>query len=70
MKTACDGTGLVLRLYEAEKTGCRTVLKVSVPFREAVETNMLEEEQGSLGAGPEIPLDFRAFEIKTIKLVR
>mgnify|MGYP001623967412 CR=1 FL=1 len=70
VKPACDGTGVILRLYEAEKTGCRIVLKVSVPFREAVETNMLEEEQGSLGAGPEIPLDFRAFEIKTIKLVR
>ena len=62
--------GLVLRLYEAEKTGCRAVLRVSVPFREAVETNMLEEEQVGLGAGAEIPLDFRAFEIKTIKLVR
>ncbi len=31
---------------------------------------MLEEEPGSFGAGPEIPLDFRAFEMKTIKLVR
>ena len=60
---------LVLRLYEAMGTGTRAVLSTSLPFRSASQTNMLEqvEEQLNLVNG-QLALDFRPFEIKTLRL--
>jgi len=70
VKLAEDGSGdVILRLYEAKRMATRCVLTTTLPVEGASLANMLEEgeadlmiENGHLG------LDFRAFEIKTIRL--
>jgi len=61
---------IVLRLYESKRSAARCILTTSLPVRKAVQTNMLEEDDHAIDIMPdgEIPLDFRPFEIKTIKL--
>ncbi|NLX92535.1 MAG: alpha-mannosidase [Clostridiales bacterium] len=71
IKPAEDGTGIVLRLYEAEKYGCKTVLRPGFAYKNAYVTNMLEEIDSQLECGVDggIELTLGAFEIKTIKFV-
>jgi len=70
VKPAEDGTDdVILRLYESMRTAARCTLHVFRPIQSAVLTNMLEEELGPLAFdGPDLALDFRPFEIKTIRL--
>ncbi len=58
----------LLRIYEAEGTRTAVTLEFSTAVRAVSITNMLEEEQESLGGGVEIPIVFEAFEIKSIKI--
>jgi len=70
VKPAEDGSGdLVVRLYEAKRTATTCTLETSLPVKQAVETNMLEEgtRQVSCRSG-RIALSFRPFEIKTLCL--
>jgi alpha-mannosidase len=61
---------LIIRLYECLGGACTTTLRFSRPLSAAQERDMLEDNPRDLPAGEkELPLDFRAFEIKTI-LVR
>lgn len=60
------GKGFILRLYEAEGSGDRAVLRFPFPVKRLALTNMLEEVQEELGKHQEIQLSFRAFEIKTV----
>jgi alpha-mannosidase len=70
IKLAEDGSGdMIIRLYEAKRMATRCCLTTTMPVEGASLANMLEEgeadlmiENGHLG------LDFRAFEIKTIRL--
>ena len=57
-----------MRLYEAE--GTYTHAKVTLDrVPESIEiTNMLEEVQEAMNAAQTFELDFRPFEIKTIKI--
>ena len=72
VKPAEDGSGdLILRLYEAKNadTDCR--LSVNIPFNKAWETDLMENRQEELmirDGG--LPLHFRNFEVKTIRLER
>lgn len=60
---------IVLRLYESMGTKTRARLNTSLPFDAAHRTNMLEDELEVLNfAGDNMILEFRPFEIKTIKL--
>jgi alpha-mannosidase len=70
VKPAEDGSGdVVIRLYEAKRMATRCVLTTSLPVRSAALTNMLEEEEGRLRlAGGDIALEFRPFEVKTVRL--
>ena len=70
VKPAEDGSGdVIVRLYESKRTATRCILETSLPIKNAVQTNMLEEEQGDLALDEStIALDFRPFEIKTIRL--
>lgn len=70
VKPAEDGSGdLVLRLYESKRTATRCALTTSLPFRSAAQTNMLEETEAALSCdGGSIPLEFRPFEVKTLRL--
>jgi alpha-mannosidase len=71
VKPAEDGSdkAIVLRLYEAIGTKTRTRLVTSLPIQAAFQTNMLEEvlEPLEIFTG-ELNLEFRPFEIKTLKL--
>ena len=71
LKPAEDGSGdLILRLYESRRSATSCTLCVDLPVAEAFETNMLEEEPSPLNVDEgAIPLMFRAFEVKTLRLV-
>lgn len=71
VKPAEDGSAdIILRLYEAKRTATRCTLETDLPLKAVVQTNMLEETEAPLAcAGGSIPLDFRPFEIKTLRLV-
>ncbi len=71
VKPAEDGSGdLVLRLYESMRTTTQVKLTTSLPVAAVHRTDMLENIASSLtiedGA---ISLEFRPFEIKTLRLV-
>ena len=70
VKTAEDGDGIIVRLYEAEcnKTNVRITFNSAV--RKVTELNMLEDEKINdvVLAGQTASLTFRPFEIKTLKL--
>jgi alpha-mannosidase len=71
VKPAEDGSGdIVVRLYESARTATRCVLHTTLPVRKVLETDMLEKTVrviDRLGNGG-IELDFRPFEIKTLRL--
>lgn len=60
--------GFILRLYEAEGAADTVTLHFGVPVKGLAETNMLEEIQREYQAAQQIQLDFRPFEIKTLKV--
>ncbi len=70
VKLAEDGTGdLILRLYEGMRTATRCVLSTSLSIRSAAIVDMLERNPRQLECEPgRIGLDFRPFEIKTLRL--
>lgn len=70
VKPAEDGSGdVVLRLYESVRTATRCELRTSLPVKRAVETDMLENRVRALALrNGALELDFRPFEIKTIRL--
>lgn len=71
VKPAEDGSkDIVVRLYESKRTATRCTLTTTLPLTSAVETDMLEEaEPQKLSCdGGKVALDFRAFEIKTVRL--
>lgn len=68
-KRAEDGSGdWILRLYEASGRGVRAQLQIGVPWERGWETTMLEHVagEGFPAPGP-VALEFRAFEIKTLR---
>ncbi|MHB9106058.1 MAG: alpha-mannosidase [Armatimonadota bacterium] len=71
VKPAEDGSGdVIVRLYEAKRAATKCTLAASLPTKQVLATNMLEEggETVPLVNG-NIELDFRPFEIKTLRLV-
>jgi len=60
---------LVLRLYESLGGRCRTVLRFARKLRAASETDMLEDNPKALSVqGNALALEFRPFEIKTVRV--
>ncbi len=74
VKPAEDASGdLIVRLYESMRSATTCTLTGSLPFRLVVETDMLENTVGTLDCipadhGSSVNLDFRAFEVKTLRL--
>lgn len=70
VKPAEDGSNdVVVRLYEAKRMATRCSLTTSLPVKSAWQTNMLEEKQSDLSISDgKIALEFRPFEIKTVRL--
>lgn len=71
VKSPEDGSNgeLILRLYESLGGKNRTSLRFSRELRSAAQTDMLEENPITLPVqGRELNLEFRPFEIKTVRL--
>ena len=70
VKLAEDGSGdLIMRLYESKKAAVHTALFTTLPVVQAWSCTMLEEKETELVVEDKsISLDFRAFEIKTLRL--
>lgn len=70
VKWAEDGSGFVVRLYEAGRMGTPVTMKVNAHFQEAAEVNLLEERKSSIVFGDsKIHFLMKPFEIKTIKFI-
>lgn len=75
-KPAEDGSGdIILRLYEAMRTATRCCLTTTLPIGMVRQTDMLENTLEGVEAIVEVndgrmELDFRPFEIKTLRLKR
>jgi len=70
VKPAEDGSGdIIVRLYESKRAATRCRLTTSLPVAAVFETDMLENDCRELSAYYEaIALEFRPFEIKTLRL--
>ena len=70
VKLAEDGSNdLILRLYEAKRNRTHCTLATILPVAKVSQTDMLERYQSELPLkGAKIELDFRPFEIKTLRL--
>jgi alpha-mannosidase len=70
VKPAEDESGdIIVRLYESKRCASRCMLTVYVPFARVSQTGMLENPEKDLQHTAEgVPLEFRAFEIKTVRL--
>lgn len=70
VKLAEDGSGdVIVRLYESKHmtTGC--TLTIGLPVKTAAETDMMEENPTQLSCSHgKVPLEFRPFEVKTVRL--
>ncbi|MDD5672908.1 MAG: glycoside hydrolase family 38 C-terminal domain-containing protein [Chitinivibrionales bacterium] len=71
IKPAEDGSGdIVLRLYECKHSATRCAVRVDLPVKAAMITDMLENKTGDCEfVNNMLMLDFRPFEIKTVRLV-
>ena len=66
-----DSNAFVLRLYECEGSKTTANIRLSVPVGSAFLTNLLEDEQAALEVVDNaIDLQFKPFEIKTLKCSR
>jgi alpha-mannosidase len=70
VKPAEDGSAdVVVRLFESKRMATRCALSTSLPASGAVQTDMLESVQGELPFdNGQISLEFRPFEVKTVRL--
>jgi alpha-mannosidase len=70
VKPAEDGSSdVVVRLYESKRAATGCTLTTSLPVREAIQTDMLENGDKRLScSNGQVALEFRAFEVKTIRL--
>ena len=69
VKKAEDSDDIVLRLYESEHRGTRVQLHFNIPVRSVTETNLMEQDTLPLDLQEDrIALDFRPFEIKTLRV--
>ncbi len=70
VKPAEDGSAdIVVRLYDSKRTATRCTLEASLPVARAFESDLLETAGQEIEVvGGCIPLDFRPFEIKTLRL--
>jgi alpha-mannosidase len=70
VKKAEDDDGIVIRLYESAHSGTRAKLRLGFGAIAASETDLMENEICPLElVGDAVALEFRPFEIKTVKVM-
>lgn len=70
VKTADDGKGIILRLYEAFNRSCNATLTFAKPIKKAAQCDMLEQEVMDLEkSGNTVFIHVKPYEIKTILIL-
>jgi alpha-mannosidase len=65
------GNAIIVRLYECEHRSTRATVHFDFPVDSATETNLMEEPLGPLTLrSNRVTLDFRPFEIKTVRVTK
>ncbi len=68
VKVSEDGKAVVVRLYEASRSRVKAKVSFGFPVKALEETDMLEQAEGKLKLKDgSVELEFRPFEIKTLK---
>lgn len=71
VKKAEEGDDIIIRLYEAEHKAAHARVRFGFPIRAAAEVNLMEEEAKPLTVRSDgVTLEFRPFEIKTVRVTR
>ena len=71
IKTSEDGSSIILRLYEIDGKETECFITLNLFGRSKfIQTNLVEEEDNSLGEGSELKLKFEPFEIKTVRIIK
>ena len=71
IKCAEDGDGVIVRLYESQRSRGPVDLWFAYPLQEAWETNLLEEDQSSLYVdGNQVAFELKPYQILTVRLRR
>ena len=69
IKTAQDGDGWILRVYEAEQRRGKVKINCVLPFERVTECNLMEENEEEIAVnGDEFEFAIKPFEVKTFRL--
>lgn len=69
IKTAQDGDGWIVRVYEAEQRRGKVKISCALPFAQVTECNLMEENEGEIAAADgEFAFTIKPFEVKTFRL--
>lgn len=69
IKTAQDGDGWILRVYEAEQRRGKVKIKCALPFERVTECNLMEENEEEVAVtGDTFIFTIKPFEVKTFRL--
>ncbi|MBV7328441.1 hypothetical protein KFU94_09315 [Chloroflexi bacterium TSY] len=69
VKQAEDDDGLIVRLYENERTSPTVELSTGFPIAQAYQCNLLEEEEGTVETeGNRVSLKVNPYQIMTVRL--
>ena len=69
VKQSEDGTGMIVRMYEAWRMKTNAQLEVGFPIHAVSEVNLIEEDSREIAvSGNTVILSFDPFEIKTVKI--
>ena len=70
VKSAQDGNGIIVRVYQSRRVRGERTLTINLPFTEVYECNLMEEENKLIDhKGNTITFNITPFEVKTFRLV-
>jgi alpha-mannosidase len=70
VKSAQDGNGIIVRVYQSRRVRGERTLTINLPFTEVYECNLMEEENKLIDhKGNAITFNITPFEVKTFRLV-
>ena len=70
VKSAEDGNGRIIRVYESRRVRGERTLNINIPFTKAYECNLMEDENREISVdGNKIHFSIKPFEVKTFRIV-
>ena len=71
VKSAQDGNGIIIRVYQSKQVRGTRTLTVNLPFEKVYACNLMEENEDEITAdGNKITFSITPFEVKTFRLIR